>query len=116
MATPAPTDAATTSCPTTGDVRLRRPDRSQVTMRFGCDDDLIPATHAARTIWSVVESLDLSAFHKPIKARDGVAGRDATDPALLVALWLYACIRGIGSARELARRCDPDAVSTCAEN
>ncbi len=80
-----------------------------MTMRFGCDDDLIPATHAARTIWSVVESLDLSAFHKPIKARDGVAGRDATDPALLVALWLYACIRGIGSARELARRCDPDA-------
>jgi hypothetical protein len=35
-----------------------------------------------------------------------VAGRDATDPELLVALWLYACIRGIGSARELARRCE----------
>ena len=35
-----------------------------------------------------------------------MAGRDATDPRLLVALWLYACIRGIGSARELARRCE----------
>jgi transposase len=33
-----------------------------------------------------------------------VAGRDATDPQLLVALWLYACTCGMGSARELARR------------
>jgi hypothetical protein len=33
-----------------------------------------------------------------------VAGRDATDPQLLVALWLYACTCGIGSAHELARR------------
>ena len=44
-------------------------------------------------------------FCQPIKAREGVAGRDATDPKLLVALWLYACIRGIGSGRELARQC-----------
>ena len=46
---------------------------------------------------------------RAIKAREGVAGRDATDPELLVALWLYACIRGIGSARELARRCQESA-------
>ena len=47
----------------------------------------------------------LSAFREPIKAREGCVGRDATDPRLLVALWLYACIRGVGSARELARLC-----------
>jgi hypothetical protein len=35
-----------------------------------------------------------------------VAGRDSTDPELLASLWLYAFIRGIGSARELARRCE----------
>jgi transposase len=57
----------------------------------------------------VVEKLDLSAFYEPIKARDGVAGRDTTDPRLLVSLWLYACIRGIGSARELSRRCEESA-------
>ena len=34
-----------------------------------------------------------------------MAGRDATDPKLLVSLWLYACVRGIGAARELARQC-----------
>jgi transposase len=59
---------------------------------------------------SVVEKLDLERFHEPIKARHGQAGRDATDPQLLVALWLYACIRGIGSARELARRCEDSAA------
>jgi transposase len=90
-----------------GAVRLRRPERWQVVMTVECPDDLIPAGHAARRVWAVVESLDLSDFCRPLKARAGVCGRDATDPRLLVALWLYACVRGIGSARELARRCAP---------
>ena len=81
------------------------PNRAQVTMRVECDDELIPPVHQARVIWSVVEGLDLSAFCAPIKARDGVCGRDATDPRLLVALWLYGATRGVGSARELARLC-----------
>jgi transposase len=87
------------------EVRLRRPNRSQVIMRVECDDQLISAIHPARTIWSVVENLDLSAFCEPIKARDGVCGRDATDPKLLVSLWLYAATRGVGSAHEVARLC-----------
>jgi len=74
-------------------------------MRIGCDNDLIPQGHQARVIWAVVQKLDLSAFRGPIKARDGVCGRDATDPALLIALWLYAATRGVGSARELSRLC-----------
>jgi len=44
-------------------------------IRFGCA--------------AVVEKLDLKQFHEPIK-RAPQAGRDATDPQLLVALWLYA--------------------------
>lgn len=87
------------------DVRLRRPDRMQVLMRMESDDDLILPGHPARVIWDVVMKLDLSAFHEPIKARNGVRGRNMTDPALLIALWLYAATRGVGSARELARRC-----------
>ena len=86
-------------------MRLRRPDRTQVVMRMECDDDLIPDAHQARVIWQVVQRLDLSAFAEPIKARQGVCGRDSTDPALLVSLWLYAATRGVGSARELARLC-----------
>lgn len=58
-----------------------------------------------RKVAAFVRSLDLSLFHKSIKSRQGRAGPSSTDPELLVSLWLYACIRGIGSTRELARRC-----------
>lgn len=88
-------------------VRVRRPDRMQVQMCVQCMDDLIPPTHRVRRVAALVARLDLSRFSEPIKAREGSAGRDATCRQLLVSLWLYGCIRGIGSARELARRCDP---------
>jgi transposase len=90
-------------------VRLRQPDRSQMEMIVQCPDDLIPQGHEARTIWRVCQSQDLWSFCEPIKAREGVSGRNATTPTLLVALWLYASVRGIGSARELARRCKESA-------
>src|ERR1700733_3509247 len=88
-----------------GEVRLRKPERRQMGWEPQCLDDLVPARHSVRTVAEVVAKLNLGVFREPIQAREGVAGRDATDPELLVALWLYACIRGIGSARELARRC-----------
>lgn len=57
-------------------------------------------------IWELVTALDLSEFYDSIRARGSVAGRGATDPQLLVALWRYATANGIGSGRELARLCD----------
>jgi transposase len=86
-------------------VRLRQPDRAQMEMIVQCPDDLISQDHPARIIWRVCESQDMSEFSKPIKAREGVCGRDSTSPALLMALWLYATTRGVGSGRELARLC-----------
>jgi transposase len=78
-------------------------------MRLECDEQLVPVGHRVRTVWDAVCGLDasgaLDAFKGPIKAREGGVGRDATDPRLKVALWLYGCIRGVGSARELARLC-----------
>jgi transposase len=90
-------------------VRLRRAERSQLGWVAQCADDLVSAEHRVRLIPPVVEKLDLSGFYESIKAREGVTGRDHTDPGLLVSLWLYGCIRGIGSARELARRCEESA-------
>src|SRR5438132_8795841 len=87
------------------DVRLRLPERQQMVISTQCPDDLIDAEHAVRVIWQVVCRLDLSRFYETIKAREGEAGRDTTDPRLLVALWLYAATDGVGSARELARLC-----------
>ena len=86
-------------------IRVRKPERRQMSLVPQCLDDLIPPDHPVRTVAAVVAELDLSQFSQSIQAREGVAGRDGTDPELLVSLWLYACIRGIGSARELARRC-----------
>ncbi|MGB7157414.1 MAG: IS1182 family transposase [Tepidisphaeraceae bacterium] len=87
------------------DVRLRMPDRSQMAMQVASADDLVSAGHPVRLIWEVTGRLDLAAFYAPVKARVGEVGRNATDPRLLVALWLYAVTRGVGSARELARLC-----------
>lgn len=92
-----------------GAVRLRVPERRQMGWVAQCPDDLVGASHPVRMVAAVVEKLDVSGFEAAIRARDGVAGRDTTDPRLLIGLWLYACIRGIGSARELARRCEESA-------
>jgi transposase len=85
--------------------RLRQPDRQQFVLEPVCPDERIPADHPARTIWQVVERLDLSAFYEPIEARGSDPGRAATDPKLLVALWLYAAVDGVGHGRELNRLC-----------
>jgi len=86
--------------------RLRRPDRHQTVLTPLCPDALVPPNHPVRAVAAIVEQMDLSAFHASIKAVEGQAGRDATDPALLVALWLYASIRGVSSARRLAVLCE----------
>jgi len=51
----------------------------------------------------LVEGQDLSALYEGIKAVEGGAGRAAIAPEILYALWLYATLKGIGSARKLAR-------------
>jgi len=103
----APSEAAgdVAPAPCQSPVRLRTPERRQIELVPRCLDDLVPPEHTVRVIAEVIEHLNLSAFCQPIKAREGVAGRDATDPKLLVSLWLYACVRGVGSGRELARQC-----------
>lgn len=88
------------------DPRLRRPDRAQVLLRPCVLDELLSPDHDARMIWEVVRTLDLSEFYAPIQARGSTPGRSATDPQLLVALWLYATKSGVGSGRELARLCE----------
>ncbi len=85
--------------------RLRRPDRAQTLLEPVCLDDKLPADHAVRTIWRVVEQLDLSAFYDEIAARGSDPGRRATDPKLLVGLWLYAAVDGVGNGRKLDRLC-----------
>lgn len=89
-----------------GAPRLREPVRDQVELRAVDLDSLLAADHPARVIWAYVAGLDLEPLYAPIKAREGMPGHPPADPRLLLALWLYATIEGVGSARALAKLCE----------
>jgi transposase len=89
-----------------GKPRLETADRQQVSMRWAALDDLLPEEHRARVVWEMVEGYDLSRFYARVAALEGAAGRPAIDPRLLLAVWLYATLEGVVSARELARLCE----------
>jgi transposase len=59
--------------------------------------------HPARAVWAFVERLGLGEFYERIESREGRAGRPAIDPRILLALWIYATVEGVGSAREIER-------------
>jgi transposase len=89
-----------------GKVRLQRANRQQVEMRLVSLDELVPPEHRVRVVWAMVQSYDLSRFYARIQAVEGEAGRPAIDPQILVALWLFATLEGVGSARALAKLCE----------
>lgn len=85
--------------------RLRRPERQQLIVQPRTLDDLVPEDHPVRAVWALVQRWDLTRFLQCIRARGDRPGRAATDPQLLIALWLYATIEGIGCGRQLNRLC-----------
>lgn len=88
-----------------GAARLLRPDRFQMVFEPICLDDLVPVEHRVRQIWAFVQKMDTTALEDRIGSRLGHVGAPAIEPRLLLALWLYAYLNGIGSARELDRLC-----------
>jgi len=86
--------------------RVERPNREQLELRSVDLESVLPADHRARLVWEFVAGLDLAPWYREIKAVAGHAGRPAIDPAILMALWLYATVDGVGSARAVARLCE----------
>jgi transposase len=86
--------------------RLVLINRRQLLLRTVDVEKLVDDDHCVRSIWELVGRLDLQRYHQQIAAVEGSAGREHTDPQLLISLWLYAYSRGISSARELARQCE----------
>lgn len=66
-------------------------------------DRMLADEHPARAVWDYVEVLDLGRFYDVIRSREGSAGRPANDPKVYLALWIYATLDGVGSAREIER-------------
>src|SRR5215210_6919583 len=81
-------------------------DRDQVFLLPPSVDEWLPADHFARFVIAVVEEFDLSAFYADYRA-DG-HGRPAHDPAMMVALLVYAYARGQRSSRVIERGCFED--------
>lgn len=77
-------------------------------MRFLALDQWLDGDHRVRTVWQYVESLDLSPLYAAIKATKDHVGRTPIDPRILFALWLFATLEGVTSARRLAELCGRD--------
>ncbi len=92
----------------TGTPRFKAASRDQIAFRACCWNDLLPEGHEARIVWDFVCGQDLSALYGKIKAVERRPGQPPIDPRILMALWLYATLRGVGSARELDRRCETE--------
>jgi transposase len=91
-----------------GKIRFNCANRRQIAWRDACWDELLTHDHPARAVWQFVEGLDLSPIIVTYKAVAGVPGANPIDVRILMTLWVYATLRGIGSARELARRSSPE--------
>ena len=66
----------------------------------------LPGDHLAWLVLEAVGELDLSSFYRAY--RDDGHGRAALDPAMMVALLLYAYAIGVRSSRAIERRCRED--------
>src|SRR5947209_1445711 len=84
--------------------RLRTVDRQQIIPAMPLED-LLETDHQARRVWDFCLGLDLSPLYDQIRSRVGGPGHPAIDPRLCTALWLYATLEGVGSARALVWLC-----------
>src|SRR3954464_410756 len=67
----------------------------------------LPQEHLAWFVLDAVAEMDLAAF--VASYRDDGWGRAAHDPAMMVALFVYAYATGVRSSRPIERRCEGDA-------
>jgi transposase len=78
-------------------------DRDQVLLLPPSLSEWLPGDHLAWFVLEAVEELDLAAFYRAYR-EDGW-GRTAHEPAMMVALLVYAYSVGVRSARGIERRC-----------
>lgn len=84
---------------------IRSANRNQMEFKYDCLDDLIPKDHRARDVWDYVSELDLSSLHDRIRVTEGSKGPRTADPKILLAIWLFAILKGEISARKIDSLC-----------
>src|SRR3954468_18295862 len=81
-------------------------DRGQELLLPPSLSDWLPEEHFAWFVLDAVAEMDLGAFYAGY--RDDGWGRAAHDPAMMVALFVYAYAIGVRSSRAMERRCCDD--------
>lgn len=89
-------------------LKLSTANRAQIEMQVVDLESLVAEDHQVRIVWAYVLGLDLTPLYDTIQTFEGETGGPAIDPRILLALWLFATLEGVGSARELARLCTRD--------
>ena len=82
---------------------VRRPQRGEIRQHIAALDDLIPLEHPVRAVWAFAVALDLHDELKPSESK--VASPAFVEPALMIALWMWATAKGVGSVRQLEKLC-----------
>lgn len=98
-----PEQAAPTAAGPAGGPRYVTARRDEIEFRRFEFDGLVGPDHVARILWAYVERLELQELYGAIRAYEHGPGRPPPDPKVILALWLYACVEGVGSARALER-------------
>lgn len=65
-------------------------------------DSLVGSDHPARMVWSYVQQVELSRLLEQIGETASAAPFPPMTLRSMLALWLYACIEGVGSAARIA--------------
>src|SRR5437660_6045655 len=81
-------------------------DRGQLLLMPASLTGWLPDEHLVWTVLGAVDQMDLSRFEKAYRL--GAAGRAPFDPAMMVALLMYAYARGSRSSRGIERACWED--------
>jgi transposase len=79
-------------------------DRNQLLLLSPSVDKWVPKNHMVRFIWDIVKQIKLPAFYLSY----GTEGRPPYDPAMMLAVLIYAYCQGRRSSRKISRACEEE--------
>ena len=79
-------------------------DRNQLLLLPPSVDKWVPVNHVVRFIWEIVKQMNLTAFYFSY----GTEGRPPYDPAMMLAVLIYAYCQGRRSSRKISKACEEE--------
>ncbi len=79
-------------------------DRNQMLLLPPSVDKWVPVNHVVRFIWEIVKQMNLTAFYFSY----GMEGRPPYDPAMMLAVLIYAYCQGRRSSRKISKACEEE--------